>query len=188
MVIRFNAQKIILIIFIFSLFSLHNSLAQTAEDYVNQGLEKSKKGDTKGAILDFNKAIGLDPKQAKIYYYRGEVKFDNQDYQEAIVDFSKTIELEPTNSLAYYKRGKAIFFLIKDNEDFKDAKDAINDAISDLDKSLELDPENGAVYFIRGYAKIVLRQVDDGCLDFSKAKELGYKNPYNIDLPKIYCR
>ena len=41
-------------------------------------------------------------------------------------------------------------------------------------------------YLIRGYAKIRLGQKDDGCLDLSKAGELGSAEVYEII--KQYCK
>ncbi|MCH6575922.1 MAG: tetratricopeptide repeat protein [Bacteroidetes bacterium] len=37
------------------------ALAQTAEEYYNKGVAKGGKGDYKGAIRDYNKAIELRP-------------------------------------------------------------------------------------------------------------------------------
>ena len=149
-----NSTNIFLVLFIFFLFITNITLAETAQDYLNQGIEKLQKNDSEGAILDFNKSI----------------------------------EIDSTNSLAYYYRGLAEFKSVKDNLDSKESIDEVKRAISDMDKSIELDPENGAVYFHRGYAKIVLGQVNQGCSDISKAKELGYENPYKWDIPKVYCK
>ena len=41
--------------------------AQSAGDYVNAGVEKSKRGDFKGAIIDYTKAIEINPQIADAY-------------------------------------------------------------------------------------------------------------------------
>ena len=42
------------------------------------------------------------------------------------------------------------------------------------------------MYWNRGLAKIKLGQIDSGCLDFSKAGELGHSEAYNSI--KKYCK
>ena len=69
-----------------------------------------------------------------------------------------------------------------------DAKSNLQDyrgAIQDLNKAIELNPNNAKAYNLRGYAKLLLGQKDNGCLDFSKAGELGYAEAY--ETIKEYC-
>ena len=58
-------------------------------------------------------------------------------------------------------------------------------AIEDFNKSIELAPNNADVYSNRGFAKIALGQKDSGCLDLSKAGELGYAEAH--ETIKKYC-
>jgi tetratricopeptide (TPR) repeat protein len=51
-------------------------------------------------------------------------------------------------------------------------------AIQDFTKAIELDPNKGEAYFGRGLAKIQLGDKNSGCLDLSKAGELGYEHAY----------
>jgi len=51
-------------------------------------------------------------------------------------------------------------------------------AIQDHNKAIELNPNDADAYFGRGLAKILSGQKDDGCLDLSKAGELGYAEAY----------
>ena len=98
-------KKSILLLFILLIPVLAH--AQTAEEYFNKGLEKGKKGDYRGAIQDFNKAIQLNPNLADVYNYRGLAKGLLDDLRGAIQDFNKAIQLNPNFALAYYKRGNA---------------------------------------------------------------------------------
>ncbi len=70
------------------------------------------------------------------------------------------------------------------------AKNSLGDyrgALLDLNKAIELDPNFVAAYFGRGLTKIKLvGQKDSGCLDLSKAGELGIMGAY--DAIKDYCQ
>ncbi len=59
-------------------------------------------------------------------------------------------------------------------------------AIQDCNVAIELDPKGALAYYNRAGAKINLGQKDSGCLDLSKAGELGYMDAY--DLIKKYCQ
>ena len=59
-------------------------------------------------------------------------------------------------------------------------------AIQDFNKAIELDPNDAEAYGGRGLAKILLGQKDSGCLDLSKAGELGYSQAY--DAIKQVCQ
>jgi hypothetical protein len=45
--------------------------------------------------------------------------------------------------------------------------------------AIEIDPKFADVYYFRGLTKEILGQKDDGCLDFSKAGELGFAQAYD---------
>ena len=58
-----------------------------------------------------------------------------------------------------------------DQKDFKGA-------IQDHNKAIELNPSDAEAYSARGLEKLSLGQKDNGCLDFSKAGEMGYLEAY----------
>ena len=64
-----------------------------AEEFLNSGLDKRKKGDNRGAIEDYTKAIKLKPDFAGAYYNRGIVYKIQGDKKTAIKDFQKAAEL-----------------------------------------------------------------------------------------------
>ena len=114
---------------------------------------------------------------AEEYYDRGIAKKNLEDYRGAIADFSKGIELYPLNP------GTAFFYRIRgvckfELEDYRGA-------IADFSKGIELYPNNPDAYNNRGLCKIKLGQKDDGCMDLSKAGELGAYSAY--DLIKQNC-
>ena len=60
------------------------------------GIVIGKLGNYKGAIADYDKAIKLNPKDAKAYNNRGGTKNMLGDYKGAIADWEKAIELNPS--------------------------------------------------------------------------------------------
>jgi len=140
--------------------------SQTSEDYENRGIAKGDRGDDAGAIIDFTNAIEINPQDADAYCLRGISKANIGNYKGAIEDYTKSIEIKPTE-LAFYKRGAS--------------KNVLKDfygAIADCNKVIENNPKCADAYFIRGLAKIALNRKEDGCLDLSRAGELGYEIAY----------
>lgn len=71
------------------------NLNAQAKDIVKEAYKKHLKGDIKGAIAEYDKAIKLSPK-AVFYFGRGLLKYYNlNDYENAITDFKKAIQLNP---------------------------------------------------------------------------------------------
>lgn len=118
------------------------------------------------AILDFDKAIELNPNFAAPYVNRGVSKKMLGRYQEAIQDFDQAIKLNPNHFLFYYYRGSTKFQL-----------DQYATAITDLDKAIELNPADAESYLVRGSTKKYLKQHELAILDLNKAIEL---DPHNI--------
>ncbi|MDA9332749.1 tetratricopeptide repeat protein, partial [Saprospiraceae bacterium] len=58
-------------------------------------------------------------------------------------------------------------------------------SIADYTKAIEIDPNYAKAYLNRGRSKLMLGQKDSGCLDLSKAGELGYGKAYEVI--KEYC-
>ena len=83
------------------------SKKEAAEKYFKLGKQKYNKKDYQGAIADYDKAIELNPKDARAYYNRGTAKNELKQYKEAIADYDKAIELNPKDADAYNNRGTA---------------------------------------------------------------------------------
>lgn len=59
-------------------------------------------------------------------------------------------------------------------------KISYNEVIIDLNKAVNLDPKNGQNYAARGYAKYQNGEKNQGCMDFSRAGELGFNYAYEM--------
>jgi Tfp pilus assembly protein PilF len=77
-----------------------NALKKNVESgmYLKKGMEKSHKGDRAGAILDYTKAIELNPENKDAYALRGLEKLSNFDSDEGCLDLRKASELGDTKA------------------------------------------------------------------------------------------
>jgi len=144
-----------------------------AEPYCGRGQVKFDLKDYKGAMADLNMAININPDFDVAYSARGALKYTLQDYRGALADCTKEIEINP-NANAYKNRG-SIRNILKDFEG----------AIVDFDRAIRINSNSGQAFFGRGLAKISLGQKDSGCLDLSKAGELGIVGAY--EAIKQFC-
>jgi tetratricopeptide (TPR) repeat protein len=140
-----------------------------APAYFLRGNIKDNFDDRHGAMKDYNAAIEKNPKFADAFFARGNVKMKLQDYYGAIADFTSCISFNENNIEAYFNRGKAKQFL-----------QAYEDAINDCTKIIQIHPKNVDAYFMRGVLRIEFGDVKNGCLDLSKAGELGDLKAYEM--------
>ena len=74
-----------------------------ATQYFNQGVEKYEAGNYQGAIVDYTKAIEINPQYAGVYSNRGVANLILEDYQGAIDDYTKPLTINPANINFYSK-------------------------------------------------------------------------------------
>ena len=123
--------------------------------------------DRHGAMKDYNTALEKNPKFADAFYARGNVKMKLQDYYGAISDYSSAITINENYIEAYFNRGRAKQFLL-----------AYEDAINDCSKIIQINPLNVDAYYMRGILRINFGDLKNGCLDLSKAGEMGDLKAY----------
>lgn len=138
-----------------------------AISYLYRGYIHDILGNYKLAIADYNKAIGLNPKEADTYaYYRRGIAYNNLgNHKRAIIDFDKAIELDSKNVLAYQERGSAYYFLGK-----------YKLAIANYDKAIELNPKEVLAYEMRGITYHKLKNYKQAITDYNKTVTLNSKN------------
>jgi clan AA aspartic protease (TIGR02281 family) len=147
----------------------------TAETLESRGYIKYLLDDYHGAIEDLTWAIQRNPFLASAYSDRGDAKFELDDYYGALADYTKAIELYPSNGDNYSRRGKVRFQLKN-----------YDGALDDYTKAIEIFPYTSNYYYHRGLIFIIDDQKERGCLDLSKAGELGYNEAYKA--MKEFCK
>jgi len=142
---------------------------KNANYYFDQGREKSYSKKFVEAILDYDKAIHIDPNYSFAFEKRGLAKSDLGDYEGAILDYNKSIETGgvPPFYWVYILRGIAEINLGR-----------LEEAIIDFNKATEIEPDHPHPYNHRGYVKEKLGKIKEAKLDYEKAIELdpSYKD------------
>ena len=173
------------------------------EAHVNRAIVKSRLGRHQDAIVDYDRAIKLNPRAIKlnpdlagIYSNRGDSKAELGRHQDAIVDYDRAIKLNPDLAEAYSNRGISKAKLGRHQDAIVDYDKAIKrepdlagpyvnrgnaksksgrhqDAIVDYDKAINLNKELFEAYASRGKAKIMLGRHQDAIVDYDRAIELN---------------
>lgn len=115
-----------------------------ARPYDSRGITEFQQGNLPQAILDYNKAIEINPRYAGAYYNRGQAYYSQGNSAQAILDFNKAILLNPGVAQTYNNRGNSCV-----------QQGNFTQAISDYSKAIEINPNYAAAYNNRGaiYAK-----------------------------------
>jgi len=128
------------------------------------------------SIVDYKKALNLNPQYALGYYLLGKaysnkamLTIENtKNYQNALNAFTRAIELnlKPTvDTNVFYERGFIYLLLEKYKE-----------AIAEFNKALEINPESSSYFFsFRGDAHFELGNYQEAINDYTKAIELKPK-------------
>jgi len=96
------------------------------------------------------------------------------DFTDAIADMKQAISIVPDIPYLYYNLGN--FYCL--------SSDHVS-SIENYNKAIELYPYMGDAYFNRGLVLIYLKDKEKGCIDLSRAGELGVQDAYGVI--KKYC-
>ncbi len=175
--------------------------------YYFRGNTKFDLKDYRGSISDYDKVLKMDSNYIRAYINRSLAKYYLKDYIGAIYDCTKALEIK--NYIYYHvfenlfpltvKYGPIRVYTTQGKEfnykgDIYERRSLVkieirdyNGAINDYTQAIETkDGYERNYYMARGLAKIILNQKDSGCLDLSKAGELGARGAY--DSIKKYCQ
>ena len=132
-----------------------------SETYFVRGNVHLYRSDYDLALVDYDKAIELDPEYATAYNNRGIAYRHLGEYEKALADYGKAIELDPEYAYAYNNRGNTYGDLGEHEK-----------ALADYSKAIELDPEFARAYNNRGNTYEDLGEYEQAIADYSKAIEL----------------
>lgn len=143
----------ILITFLYSYYngSTNNSINRetnysekelTSEEYFNKGHSYFIQSKFSEAIIQYDKAINLNPNYADAYNDRGASKANIRQFESAITDYLKAKELGFKKSVLYSNLGFAYYTLKKPDS-----------ALIFIEEALKIDSSNASAYRWRGEIK-----------------------------------
>ena len=163
-----------------------NQAIELAPDYMyayfNRAIAKERLDDKSGAILDYTKAINIEP-WSESYFYRAGVFLDSGLFKKALEDINMAIRFSKNDPDYYNLRAWVKMNLAELLTD-----PLLQEAIDDLTIAISLDPKDGDCYFTRGMCKYRSLGFLTACEDFLKAKSLGKEIPPDILLELSECQ
>jgi tetratricopeptide (TPR) repeat protein len=141
---------------------IQGTVVKDTDTYFRWAIDYYRHRDLEHAILNFNKAIELNPDYADAYMNRGAAYAESADYGQAIRDYNKAIELNPDIEYAYYGRGLAYYYSGNPEQ-----------AILDYNRAIELDPNYAYAYLGRGLAYHQAGNAEQAVLDFEQYLKLA---------------
>lgn len=132
-----------------------------AATYAKRGTQLLSEGRYEDAILDFDRALALEPR-AGSYYNRGLAHFSNNDVNQALADWNSAIALDPRDARAHRQRGGAYF-----------TKGDFTLAVADFNRAIELEPKEPKAYYNRGLVFKARGEEAKAAADFATVVTLG---------------
>lgn len=120
-------------------------LELTAEDFFNRAIIRScfPVRDWPAIVADYDRAIELDPTEARAYTNRGIAKIAMGQIAEALPDYDRAIELNPRLAGAYTNRAN-----VRNN------LGDVEGAIADYDRAIDWNPRLWQAWGMRGMLRI----------------------------------
>ena len=108
---------------------------QWADAYITRGIARVFKNNMDSAMMDFNKAIELNPDKFEGYSNRGNMNCILGKFDEGLKDYNMALKLNPDLKDGYINRGR----LLKD-------KNRIDEAMQDFNVYIEKEGPDPNVY------------------------------------------
>jgi len=143
--------------------------------YINRGVSYYNLDSLKMALLDFEKALQIDPENVVAHSYKGICNYKLKDYKSAIEDYTRAINLDQYTIISYINRGLCWQKLRMYDK-----------AVNDYSKAIEFDPQRTTSFINRGICYNYLSKFSKAIADFEKVIQLapnedtGYYNLGNV--------
>lgn len=179
---------------------------ESPENYLSRGIFKFLVSEYQDAMIDFDKAISIEPKNTLAHFSQANCRTQMLELLESLTDYSEDLTIPIGDSQTNANQSPTVFTDYDDilndyqvcifiNPDFPFAYynqayilcklNRYKEAIYNFDKAIELQADFAEAYYNRGLTKIYMDDIDGGAIDLSKAGELGIQDAYNVI--KRYC-
>jgi tetratricopeptide (TPR) repeat protein len=143
---------------------------QIVDAYYNRANYLVKLGRTQEGLEDYDRALVLHPRLARIWYNKGLLHAQMNQNDSALVCFDRVVALDPTHADALNNRG-AMRYRNGDRAG----------AIADFTRILELNPRYRDAYLNRAVAYAEIQDFEKSAADRRKGIELDPDNPANVE-------
>ena len=137
-------------------------LSPRAAFYNNRGLLYSNQKKWELALLDYNKAIQINPNLVQAYNNRGLLYSNQKKWELALVDYNKAIQINPEYATAYNNRG----IVYSDQKKWELA-------LADYNKAIQINPNDDGAYNNRGELYRRQKKWELALLDYNKAIQIN---------------
>ena len=134
--------------------------------YLNRSTTRAEMIDFISSIDNSYQRITIDSDPANRLHNNSKRSYS---YDEAIADLNKVLKLYPDFAYAYYNRAN-----------LKARSGDLPGAFEDFTKAIEYHPHFAEAYYNRGLVQLMMKDTRKGCLDLSKAGELGIEQAYEL--------
>ncbi len=122
------------------------------------GVALRQKGDVDKAVIEYQKALEIDPDSAETCYDLGNALAEEGKMDEAIIQFQKARAIDPAYADPYDDLGNALI-----------QKGQVDEAIIDYQKALAINPNNAQACYHLGNALLQKGQADKAIIQYQKA-------------------
>jgi len=159
------------------------------------GSDKYHKGDYEGAIRHWSKALNMSPKDASIWWHRGNAKAVKGDHRSAIADFDESLRLEKGEASVWFSRGSSRAEVGDEEGAIADWEETVRrdetrsevwcclgtarlgsgdaaGAAAAADGAIRAEEDNASAWGVRGVAKLELSDFAGAAADLRKALAL----------------
>ena len=134
--------------------------------YLNRSTTRAEMIDFISSIDNSYQRITIDSDPANRLHNNSKRTYS---YDEAVADLNKVLKLFPDFAYAYYNRAN-----------LNALSGDLPAAFEDYTKAIEQHPHFAEAYYNRGIIQIFMKDTRKGCLDISKAGELGIEEAYEV--------
>ncbi len=135
---------------------------------MNRGVLKAEMIDFIASMENTVQTLAMDDKGNTRARVRDQVT-SSYDYSEAVADLEEAASILGNIPYIHYDLGNLYVLSSR-----------LVNALSSYDKAIELYPYMADAYFNRGLLLIYLKDKEKGCIDLSRAGELGAEDSYNV--------
>ena len=144
-----------------------------AQAFFNRGMVRFQALEMTRAVMDFSRALRLDPNLAMAYYQRGLAHHENGAFDAAVADYDRALAISPNFPEAVERRTIALSGQI--------LKDFVT-RIAQADAAIEANPANATAYNNRCWERAVEGvELDRALADCNRSLELEPGNAQALD-------